>query len=140
MIIFAVVLMVLAAVFALGVAIGSGGGVELEFFTFTTDATAGGVFLVGIVTGVVFMIGLWLLMGALRRERNRHVERKEMEHRRDELEQEKLELEKKLGTGRTDTRTVPQTSPRQSGSPPPSDSTDARRDKSRHDRSKPDTS
>lgn len=135
MIIFAVVLMVLAAVFALGVTIGSGGGVELEFFTFTTDATAGGVFLVGIVTGIVFMIGLWLLMGALRRERNRHVERKEMEHRRDELEQEKVELEKKLGTGRTDTRTVPQASPRHSESPPPSDSTDARRDKSRHDRS-----
>lgn len=135
MIIFAVVLMVLAAVFALGVAIGSSEGVELEFFTFTTDSSAGGVFLVGIVTGIVFMIGLWLLMGALRRERSRHVERKEMEHRREELEQEKLELEKKLGTGRTTTRTEPQTSPRRPASPPPSDSTDARRDKSRHDRS-----
>jgi len=134
MIIFAVVLMVLAAVFALGVAIGSGGGVELEFFTFTTDATAGGVFLVGIVTGIVFMIGLWLLMGALRRERSRHVERKEMEHRREELEQEKLELEKKLGTGRTTTRTEPQTSPRQTAATP-SNPTDSRPGKSRHDRS-----
>lgn len=110
MIIFAVVLMVLAAVFALGVAIGSDQGVELKFFTFTTESSAGGVYLVGIVTGIVFMIGLWLLKGALRRERSRHVERKEMEHRRDELEKEKDELEKRLGTTRTPTRTTP-TSP-----------------------------
>lgn len=127
MIIFAVVLMVLAAVFALGVTIGSGDGVELEFFTFTTDSSAGGVFLIGIVTGIVFMIGLWLLMGALRRERSRHVERKEMEHRREELEQEKLELEKKLGTGtRTETRTPPRALSPQSRTQPPSDQTKSR--------------
>lgn len=129
MIIFAVVLMVLAALFALGVAIGSNEGVVLKFFTFTTDSSAGGVFLVGIVTGVVFMIGLWLLIGALRRERHRHVERKEMEHRRDELEQEKSELEKKLGAGsRAQPRTTT-TTPATPTTTPAGDTTTDRTDR-----------
>ena len=106
MIIFAVVLMVLCAVFALGVVVGSGDSVELAFFTFATDSSVDMVFFVGLATGIVFMLGLWLLLQALRRERSRHVERKEMEHRRDELEREKSELEEKLERGRP-TRTQP---------------------------------
>jgi len=100
MIIFAVVLMVLCAVFALGIVVGSGDTTELAFFTFAANSSVDMVLFVGIVTGVIFMIGLWLLMQALRRERSRHVERKETEHRRDELEREKQELEKKLSSSR----------------------------------------
>ena len=100
MLIFAVVLMVLCAVFALGIVVGSGDAAELAFFTFSTNSSVDMVFFVGVVTGVVFMLALWLLTQALRRERNQHVERKETEHRRDALEQEKRELEQKLNAGR----------------------------------------
>jgi uncharacterized integral membrane protein len=106
-IIFAVVLMVLCAVFALGIVVGSSDSVELAFFTFSTNTSVDMVLFVGLVTGIIFMVALWLLTQALRRERSRHVERKEMEHRRDELEREKAELERKLSTGRpTRTETV----------------------------------
>jgi len=100
MIILAVVVMVLCAVFALGIVAGTDDTGELAFFGFNTTTSLDMTFFVGLITASIFMIGLWLLIQALRRERSRHVERKEMEHRRDELEREKTELEKKLQDGR----------------------------------------
>ena len=102
MIIVALILVVVCAVVILGAVLGDPSGVvRLEFFNTTTvNGTSVEIFLIGLGTGAVSLLALWLLLLALRRAQHKASERRALERRHEELEKEKAELEHKLGRDR----------------------------------------
>ena len=116
MIVVALILVVVCVVVILGALLGNPSEVvRLEFFdVVSADVTSVEAFLIGLATGAVTLLALWLLIAALRRARHQASERRAMERRHDELEREKAELEHKLGRDREADRTLG--SPAASGS------------------------
>lgn len=109
MIVVALILVAACAVVILGALFGDPSAVvELSFFDVASaDVTSVGAFLIGLATGAVTLLGLWLLYAAARRARHKSAERRTMEKRHDELEREKAELESKLGRDRQSTQVSP---------------------------------
>ena len=109
MIVVALILVAACAVVILGALFGDPSAVvELSFFDVgSADVTSVGAFLIGLATGAVTLLGLWLLYAAARRARHKSAERRTMEKRHDELEREKAELESKLGRDRQPTHMPP---------------------------------
>lgn len=102
MIIVALILVVVCAVVILGALFGDPSQlVTLNFFDVTSvDVTSMEAFLIGLATGAVSLLALWLLLASLRRAQHKASERRAMEKRHEELEKEKAELEHKLGRDR----------------------------------------
>ena len=99
MIIDALILVVLCALVILGALLGDPSAlVTLNFFDVTSiDVTSVESFLIGLATGAVALLALWLLVASLRRARHKASDHRAMEKRHEELEKEKAELEHKLG-------------------------------------------
>lgn len=102
MIIVALILVLVCAVVILGALFGDPSElVTLNFFDVSSvDVTSVELFLIGVATGAVSLLALWLLVASLRRARHKSSERRAMEKRHEELEKEKAELEHKLGRDR----------------------------------------
>ena len=72
MIALGIVLLVLSGVFALGVALSNTSATQAEAFGVSlTNVTLGGLFLAGVVTGAVLLLGLTLLLAGTARKRHR---------------------------------------------------------------------
>ena len=72
MIALGIVLLVLSGVFALGVALSNTSATQAEAFGVSlTNVTLGGLFLAGVVTGAVLLLGLTLLLAGAARKRHR---------------------------------------------------------------------
>jgi len=99
MVVVALILIVICAVAILGVLFGDPSGVvNLNFFDVQSfEVTSIEAFFVGLATGVVSLLSIWLLLVSVRRARQKASERRAMEKRHEELEKEKAELEEKLG-------------------------------------------
>lgn len=97
MIALALILVIATAVWVGGVLAASSGSAEFGFFGLERELSTSEVFVIGIVTGIVIMIVLWLLLVAMRRDRRFRQEHRELERRRDELEQEKVQIDEELG-------------------------------------------
>jgi hypothetical protein len=73
-----------------------GESATVEIFGRSYETTVAGVFVVGAVTALVFMIGVWALMAGMGRSRRKRVERKEAKARQRDsvksLEEERAEL------------------------------------------------
>ena len=77
MIALGIVLLVLSGVFALGVALSNTSATQAEAFGVSlTNVTLGGLFLAGVVTGAVLLLGLTLLLAGTARKRHRRRELK----------------------------------------------------------------
>ena len=102
MIVVALILVVVCAVVILGALFGDPSElVTLNFFDVqSVDITSIEAFLIGLATGAVSLLALWLLVASLRRARHQSAERRAMERRHEELEKEKADLEHKLGRDR----------------------------------------
>ncbi len=114
MIVVAVIILAVCAVVILGVVFGDQSQVvSLSFYdAVSADVTSSQSFLIGVATGAVTLLALWLLFAALRRSRQKAAERRAMERRHSELQKEKAELEDKLGRDREPTDvTVVETDP-----------------------------
>jgi hypothetical protein len=105
MIVIAVLLIGAAAALTLGVLVASTQSAQLDAYVATVDSTVGGVFLIGLVTGLAFLFGLVLFQAAVKRGSRRRHERRALlkEHRRtiqekQGLEEEKERLRERLGT------------------------------------------
>jgi hypothetical protein len=109
MILVALALVALCAVVILGVLFGAPSGlVTLNFFDVASvDVTSIENFLIGLATGAVSVLSLWLLLASLRRAQQKASERRAMEKRHEELEKEKAELEHKLGRDRPEPTEAP---------------------------------
>lgn len=130
MIVVALIIIAVCAVIILGAVLGDPSEViELGLFDlWSAEVTSIGAFLIGLGTGVLTLLGLWLLVAGSRRARHRSAERRAMEERHDQLEREKAELESKLGRDRSSTRMAPEpatssSSPAPTTSVPPQTST-----------------
>jgi hypothetical protein len=119
MIVVALILIVVCAVVILGVLFGDPSAVvDLNFFDIESfQVTSIEAFFVGLTTGVVSLLSLWLLLTSLRRARQKAVERRAMEKRHQELEKEKAELEDKLGREEDPDRPVTYDTTRQDPDP-----------------------
>ena len=72
MIALGIVLLVLSGVFAVGVALSNTSATQAEAFGVSlTNVTLGGLFLAGVVTGSVLLLGLTLLLAGTARKRRR---------------------------------------------------------------------
>ncbi len=82
------VLLVLCALLAVGVVLSAGESVNADVFGVSLDRfSIGGLFLVGLIVGVLATIGLGLmLVGAARRRAKRAAAKREVRHVRDERE------------------------------------------------------
>lgn len=82
------VLLVLCALLAVGVVLSTGESVDADVFGVSLDRfSIGGLFLVGLIVGVIATIGLGLmLVGAARRRAKRAAAKREVRHVRDERE------------------------------------------------------
>lgn len=100
MVVLALVLLVVAGVFAAAVLIEATDSVSPEVWGVSTDTTARGIFAAGAVTMLVFLIGLWLLKRSLARARRLRGEVKSLKRGRNEdvarLQDEKAQLEAAL--------------------------------------------
>jgi hypothetical protein len=105
-VVLALVIIALAALFAVGVIVGSGDAATLDVFVADIETTVTGVFLAGLVTGLILLIATVLLLTATRRARERRREAKALRERaatssavseeRDQLAAEKEHLEREL--------------------------------------------
>lgn len=88
MVAFGLVLLVLAALVAAGIVLSNGDSVQADAFGVSLDnVSVGGLFLVGMVVGVVAMLGLGLMMlGAARRRAKRVAVKREVRDVRGERE------------------------------------------------------
>jgi uncharacterized protein HemY len=79
-----------------GVIYGAGPDVKFDVFGQHVTTTSTGVFLAGLLTGLVFMIGLLMLISAMGRSRRKRAERKETRNRQREsvskIEEERAQL------------------------------------------------
>ncbi|HSK54636.1 MAG TPA: hypothetical protein VK908_05230 [Jiangellales bacterium] len=106
MVVLAIVIIALATLFAIGIIISSGDAATLDVFVAEVETTVTGVFLTGLITGLVFLIATVLLLTATRRARDRRREQKVLRERaassqsvseeRDQLAVEKERLEREL--------------------------------------------
>lgn len=82
------VLLVLCVLLAVGVVLSAGESVDADVFGVSLDRfSIGGLFLVGLIVGVIATIGLGLmLVGAARRRAKRAAAKREVRHVRDERE------------------------------------------------------
>ena len=106
MVVLALIIIALAALFAVGVIVGSGDAATLDVFVADIETTVTGVFLAGLVTGLVLLIATVLLLTATRRARERRREAKALRERaatssavseeRDQLAADKEHLEREL--------------------------------------------
>lgn len=95
------VLLVVSGALALGVVLSNTDPVTASAFGVTlTDVTVGGFFLVGAVTGLVFMLGLAMMLAGAARRRSRTLARKhtvrDVRTEKEQLEQENADLRAKL--------------------------------------------
>lgn len=95
------VLLVLSGAVALGVVLSNTDPVSASAFGVTlSDVTIGGFFLVGAVTGVVFMLGLVMMAAGASRRRARRVHTKRVvtgvRSEKEQLEAENAELRQRL--------------------------------------------
>lgn len=110
MIVLGAVLFVVAALVTLGTVFTNGAPAPdaSVFGVSLANVSVGGLFLTGVIVGVVGMLGLSLVLGGGARKRNKTVRRKrEVKHVRGQastLEEENARLREELGaTGHTDT-------------------------------------
>lgn len=74
MIVLGVLLLVFAVLVAVGIVFGNGEAVEAELFGVSLDnVSVGGLFLVGVVTGALAMLGLGLMLVGAARKRSKRV-------------------------------------------------------------------
>ncbi|MCW2715976.1 MAG: hypothetical protein JWN88_3023 [Frankiales bacterium] len=88
MIVLGVLLLVLAILVAIGIVLGNGEAVRAELFGVSLDnVSVGGLFLVGLVTGALAMLGLGLILaGAARKRAKKKAARREVSSVRGERE------------------------------------------------------
>lgn len=99
------VMLVLAALTALGTLFGNGADANVDFFGVSlTNVSVGGVFFGGVVTGVVGMLGLSLMLGGGARRRRKTVRHKRevqgAKGQAETLEQENARLQQELERAR----------------------------------------
>lgn len=105
MIILGAVLLVVAALFTLGIIFTNGSpATDLSVFGVSlSNVSLGGLFLAGLVTGAAAMLGLTLILGFGARKRHKNVQRKrDVKHVRgkaETLEQENTRLRDEIATG-----------------------------------------
>jgi cytoskeletal protein RodZ len=96
MLVIGLLLVLIAAAIIFGAVYDGAEPATMEAFGFDTDTTVAGVFFTGVVTTVLFFLGLWLLKSATSRSRKQRFERKQQRARQREsvkkLEQERNEL------------------------------------------------
>lgn len=96
MLVLGLLLIVAAAVVTAGALYDGGESATVEILGRSYETTVAGVFVVGAVTALVFMIGVWALMAGMGRSRRKRVERKEAKARQRDsvksLEEERAEL------------------------------------------------
>ncbi len=102
MVVLGVVILVLAAVLAVGVVTSNGSPVDAEAFGITLDGvTVGGFFLVGVATGALALCGLVMALGGLTRRRAKRRALKqqvrEVRSERETLAEENARLQTELG-------------------------------------------
>jgi uncharacterized protein YlxW (UPF0749 family) len=85
-----------AAAVTAGTIYDGGESASFELFGQTISTTMSGVFLAGVGTMLVFILGIWMLMSAMSRSRRKRLERKETRARQREsvsqIEQERAQL------------------------------------------------
>jgi hypothetical protein len=74
MVVLALILIVLALLFGFGVLIGSTEPAIIAPFNIAINSTGAGIFLLGAVTMLVLLTGLWLMQAGARRARRRRQE------------------------------------------------------------------
>ena len=107
MVIIGLLLIALVVVFAALVLTGSNPSLRLDLHVFKVDTSLTGVYLSGIATLVLGVIGLWLLRSGLRRSRKRRPEVKQLRR-----------------TVRTSERTSSDPTSQRGAVPPPDDTND----------------
>lgn len=116
MVVLGVVILVLAAVLAVGVVTNNASPVAAEAFGTTFDGlTVGGLFLLGVATGALALCGLVMALGGLTRRRAKRRALKqqvrEVRSERETLAEENARLQRELGerqhTDHTDDATYP---------------------------------
>lgn len=88
--------MIVAAAVTAGALYDGGESATFEIFGQTVGTTVGGVFVAGLATMLVFLLGVWLLMRSMARSRRKRHERKETRTREQEsaskIEEERARL------------------------------------------------
>ena len=108
MIVLGVILLVVAAIFALG-SVFNGTDVDYQFFGTSVDnVSVGGLFVTGLITGAVAMFALSLVLGGGARKRHKAVERKRevksVRGQAETLEQENARLRDELAQSQSAAR------------------------------------
>jgi Mg2+/citrate symporter len=106
MVLLGLVLLIAATALTLAVVLPNGADVQAEAFNVSLDnVSVGGLFLVGVVTGIVGLLGLGLAIGGLtRRRRKRAAAKHEVEHAQTKahsLAEENARLQQQLERERT---------------------------------------
>ena len=100
MVILALLLILLAAVLAVGIIVDGTEPARLEVFGLSASTTGAGIYIAGLATMLAFLLGVWMLQASLARARRKRREVKSLRHTREEevsrLEQEKAELAARL--------------------------------------------
>ena len=100
MIVLALLLIVGAALVAVGVLLNATGDATLEAFGVDVSTNEGGLFIAGAATMLAFLLGLWLLAKATQRARRRRSEVKNLKRSRssevERLQAEKAQLEEEV--------------------------------------------
>lgn len=110
-------LMLAAGALTAGILVSNTDKISPEAFGVSlANVSVGGLFVAGVVTALVFALGLWLLMRGLRRSRRRNVERRQIvrdtQEQQASLSAEKARLEKELEQERSRRATTPVTTER----------------------------
>lgn len=96
MLVLGLLLIVAAALVAVGAIYDAGEEATVEIFGQVITTTAAGVFVAGAVTMLMFLVGVWALMSSMSRARRKRSERKDAKTRQREsvaqLEEERAEL------------------------------------------------
>jgi len=96
MLVLGLLLIAAAAVVTVGTLYDGGETATVEILGRSYETTVAGVFVVGAITALVFMIGVWALLAGMGRSRRKRAERKEAKARQHDsvktLEEERAEL------------------------------------------------
>jgi hypothetical protein len=120
MIVIALLLMAAAAALTVGIVVASTEPTQVDAYVATADTTVAGVFLAGLISGMVFLVGLVMFRAAVKRSARRRQERRALrrEHERRvhdlELEKQRAEeererLREQLSSGSTSESPPPRT-------------------------------
>ena len=106
MVVLGLILLVLCAVVAVGIALANTSSTSFEAFTYTfSGLTLGGLFLLGMAIGALAMLGLALMVAGAKRKRARKVALKnevhEVRNERETLAEENARLQAELEQERT---------------------------------------